>query len=60
MEKMHPDGKYDDDNFYCLTDGDFFDPFGYYFNKFGMDANGGYYDDDGYYIGGKERAIQLK
>lgn len=56
MEKNHPDGEYDDDEFYILEDGDFFDPFGYYFDEFGMDANNGHYDDDGFYITGIESA----
>ena len=60
MEKLHPDGHYDEDDFYLLPDGDFYDPFGYYFNKHGYDANGGHYDDDGYYIEGKERSSKLK
>jgi hypothetical protein len=30
-------GKYDQDNFYILPGGDFFDPQGYYFDKKGYD-----------------------
>lgn len=60
IEKLHPDGHYDDDDFYILKDGDFYDPFGYYFNKNGFAANGGHYDDDGYYIEGKTRSDLLK
>lgn len=42
-------GKYDDDKFYILEDGSFYDEKGYYFNKWGFDAEGGHYDDDGVY-----------
>ena len=55
---MFPGGYYDDDDFFILQDGDFFDPFGYYFNEFGMDADSGHFDDNGYYIPGKKRATQ--
>jgi len=56
--QLHPDGKFDDDGFLHLkdeVDGDYFDPLGYYFNSDGKDANGGMYDDQGFYIPGKPR-----
>lgn len=43
-------GKYDEDGFYILEGGDFFDPEGYYFDKQGYDGIGGYYDDAGQYV----------
>ena len=43
-------GKYDDDGFYILPDGDFFDPEGFYFDKKGFDGIGGYYDESGKYV----------
>ena len=55
---MHPDGKEDDDGFYVLKDGDFYDPFGYYFDVEGLDVTGGSYDAQGYYISGTELAIR--
>ena len=54
MPKLHTkeeiealEGKYDDDGFYILNKGDFFDPEGYYFDHQGYDGIGGYYDDAG-------------
>lgn len=44
------EGKYDDDGFYILPDGDFFDPEGFYFDKAGYDGIGGYYDKEGQYV----------
>ena len=38
------EGKYDNDGFYILPDGSFYDYQGYYFDKDGFDANGGFYD----------------
>lgn len=55
MLALHPDGKFDEDGFLHLKDGDYFDPLGYYFKSDGCDANGGRYDDQGYYISGKQR-----
>ena len=50
-------GKYDQDNFYMLPGGDFFDPQGYYFDKKGYDQLGGHYDTvTGQYIPGTEYA----
>ena len=39
------EGKYDKDGFYILPEGDFFDCFGYYFDKEGVDNIGGFYQD---------------
>ena len=44
------EGKYDDDGFYILPGGDFFDPEGFYFDKKGYDGIGGYYDEAGQYV----------
>ena len=50
-------GKYDNDNFYILPDGDFFDPQGFYFDKKGYDQLGGHYDSvTGHYIPGTKYA----
>lgn len=38
------EGNYDNDGFYILKAGDFFDPEGFYFDKDGYDGIGGYYD----------------
>lgn len=43
-------GKYDDDGFYILDEGGFFDPEGYKFTKEGFDGIGGYYDEQGQYV----------
>lgn len=44
-------GEYDKDNFYILEKGDFFDPYGYYFDTDGFDAIGGFYQDStGIYV----------
>lgn len=46
-------GKYDEDGFYILDDGAFYDDLGYYFNKDGYDEFGGFYDKEtGYYVPG--------
>jgi hypothetical protein len=45
-------GKYDEDSFYILDAGGFYDPNGHYFDKDGFDASGGRYDDDGLYVPG--------
>ena len=58
IKQLHPDGKEDDDGFYVLKDGDFYDPFGYYFDVEGLDVTGGSYDAQGYYISGTELAIR--
>lgn len=33
-----------------LGDGSFYDPFGFYFDKEGLDEAGGKYNDEGYYV----------
>ena len=40
------EGKYDNDGFYILKDGDFFDPYGYYFDENGLDEVGGFYSNE--------------
>lgn len=39
-------GKFDNDGFYLLDQGGFFDDFGYYFNKDGFNEIGGFYDPE--------------
>jgi hypothetical protein len=39
------DGDFDADGFYILKEGGFYDPQGYYFDKNGVDAFGGRYDE---------------
>lgn len=48
IEKL--DGKYDDDDFYNLKGGGFYDTQGVYFDKDGFDEVGGFYDEEGYYV----------
>ena len=43
-------GSYDEDGFYILQEGGFYDPFGFYFDKDGLDEAGGSYDEAGYYV----------
>lgn len=50
------EGKYDQDGFYILSNGDFYDNHGYYFDVDGFDASGGYYAEDGRYIAAYEIA----
>jgi hypothetical protein len=38
-------GHYDEDDFYILDDGGFYDPWGYKFDNDGYDEYEGYYDD---------------
>lgn len=56
IEKL--EGKYDEDGFYLLAAGGFYDPCGQYFNKDGYDEDGGRYDEAGYYIKVPERLGQ--
>lgn len=45
-EEIHKlNGHLDQDGFYILEDGAFYDPQGYYFDKQGFDALGGRYDE---------------
>ena len=39
-------GSYDNDGFYLLKGGDFYDAHGFYFNKDGFNDAGGFYDSD--------------
>jgi hypothetical protein len=55
IQALHPEGSFDEDGFYKLKDGDYFDPFGFYFNSEGLDSNGGNYDEAGYYQPGTSR-----
>ncbi len=48
-------GEYDEDNFYHLKEGGFYDEQGYYFNQWGFDAEGGHYNDEGVYEERPER-----
>jgi hypothetical protein len=43
-------GKYDQDSFYILDEGGFYDPLGVHFDAQGFDELGGFYNDDGYYV----------
>ena len=43
-------GKFDNDNFYIMPGGGYFDPFGFWFDKDGLDEAGGKYDEEGYYV----------
>ncbi len=38
-------GVYDKHGFYIYPDGSFVDPDGYFFNQYGVDEFGGYYDN---------------
>eukprot|EP00345_Euplotes_harpa_P016902 CAMPEP_0168342490 /NCGR_PEP_ID=MMETSP0213-20121227/15425_1 /TAXON_ID=151035 /ORGANISM="Euplotes harpa, Strain FSP1.4" /LENGTH=264 /DNA_ID=CAMNT_0008349397 /DNA_START=13 /DNA_END=807 /DNA_ORIENTATION=- len=53
-------GKYDDNGFYRLPGGDFYDPDGVYFDKDGKDKYGGYYDKEFLYHPGKEYLAMVK
>ena len=44
------EGHYDNDGFFLLKEGGFFDPNGYRFDKDGYDGLGGFYDEEGYYV----------
>ncbi len=49
------EGYYDEDGFYVMGDGSFYDPNGYYFDQEGYDEFGGYYEN-GYYVPGPDYA----
>eukprot|EP00345_Euplotes_harpa_P014017 CAMPEP_0168341502 /NCGR_PEP_ID=MMETSP0213-20121227/14736_1 /TAXON_ID=151035 /ORGANISM="Euplotes harpa, Strain FSP1.4" /LENGTH=257 /DNA_ID=CAMNT_0008348019 /DNA_START=13 /DNA_END=786 /DNA_ORIENTATION=- len=53
-------GNYDDNGFYRLSGGDFYDPDGVYFDKDGKDKYGGYYDEEFLYHPGKEYLDMVK
>ena len=38
------DGKYDEDGYYMMENGDYFSPDGHYYDADGFDENGGYTD----------------
>lgn len=40
-------GVYDEDGFYILEDGSYYDDQGYFFNKWGFDADGSRYNENG-------------
>lgn len=44
-------GGYDEQGFYVLPNGSFYDPYGYYFDEEGYDEMGGYYQEGRYYPG---------
>lgn len=56
LEKLSPEevkkleGEFDQDGFYILKEGGYYDPLGYYFDKDGFDGVGGTYSKEGYYI----------
>ena len=54
IEAKHPSGKYDEDDFYLLEDGSFYDPLGYFFDQDGFDEVFGFYDEHGYYVAPEE------
>ena len=47
-------GHFDEDEFYILDEGGFYDPHGFYYDKHGVDAIGGFYDSAGVYIAPKK------
>ena len=53
-------GKYDNDGFYLLPGGDFFDKYGYYFDTNGNDASGGYYHPKtGVYVAARSETARV-
>ena len=52
-------GHYDDDGFYILDEGGFYDPPGFHYDKHGVDAIGGFYDSSGVYIAPKKTSGSL-
>ena len=52
-------GHYDDDGFYILNEGGFYDPAGFYYDKNGVDAIGGFYNNSGVYIAPKKTSGSL-
>jgi hypothetical protein len=49
-EILKKDGTFDEDGFFMLKDGSFYDPHGFFFDSDGLDSAGGSYDKEGYYI----------
>ena len=49
-------GHYDEDGFYILDEGGFYDPVGFYYDKDGVDAIGGFYSSSGVYVAPKKAA----
>lgn len=49
-------GHFDEDGFYLLDEGGFYDVEGYYYDENGIDAVGGFYDKSGVYIAPKRAA----
>ena len=49
-------GHYDEDGFYILETGGFYDTQGFHYDKNGVDAIGGFYDSSGVYIAPKKHA----
>ena len=47
-------GHFDEDDFYILDEGGFYDPTGFHYDKHGVDATGGFYDSGGVYIAPKK------
>ena len=53
-------GHFDDDGFYLLDEGGFYDTHGFHYDKNGVDAIGGFYDSSGVYIAPKRTAGSLQ
>ena len=52
-------GHYDEDGFYILEEGGFYDPAGFHYDRNGVDAIGGFYDNAGVYIAPQRAAGTL-
>ena len=46
----------DENGFYCLGDGSFYDGDGFFFDKDGYDKYGGFYDENCNYVPGEDKA----